>query len=806
MSRVYFVHDALGQRRFSESDLPLRIGGRDQAGIALPDVDSNALLAFIALSDGHAYIQPSSPDSELFHNDERLQDSAWLKSGDRVQIGDVLLTWRVEGDKVLIDVQRQADLHDPRPPQKPPPSGHGGPKNEMPVHAEEGDDGRHGRPWRKVVISLVSLLVILAGYLLASTPVVIEVEPRAASVQMKGFPPPLSLWQSRLVLPGSYRVTATHPGYAPLDEQVDIAMDGPVNLAYAMQELPGQLQINAEPQVKLEIMVDEQPAGLNPAGRLELTRGKHSLRVETQRYLAYELLVDVRGYGEVQQLDIKLAPAWAEISISSQPGDAQVSVDGSVVGRTPLAMQLIQGRREVELHKAGYKPATLGLDIVAGQDAEIEPVTLQPLDGRLVIDSKPAAASVSIDDVFHGVTPLTVSVAADVKHDLKISKAGYRTEERQVAVAPDDEQSLQVNLPAQYGTVFLSTRPAGTIVKIDGKQASSSSGRLRLPTRTHTLTVSKPGYATREVRVTPREGVSQNIDVQLSPAGQAPAVKKTTAIPPSTSTAAGSQLLLVTPAATMTMGASRREAGRRANESTRKILLKRPFYFAAREVSNGEFRRFRSGHDSGSLDNATLNGDAQPVVNVSWDDAARYCNWLSEQQDLPAAYAEVNGKMKAVVPMTTGYRLPTEAEWAWVARRLTWDREQKYPWQGKYPPASPSGNYADARIGDTLADVVPGYDDGYRGTAPPGSFPAWPKGIYDLGGNVSEWMHDIYATYPGEAQRTVTDPSGPQSGRHHVVRGASWRHGNITELRLSYRDYSSKPRYDLGFRVARYAK
>ena len=122
------------------------------------------------------------------------------------------------------------------------------------------------------------------------------------------------------------------------------------------------------------------------------------------------------------------------------------------------------------------------------------------------------------------------------------------------------------------------------------------------------------------------------------------------------------------------------------------------------------------------------------------------------------------------------------------------------------PPARVSGNYADQSIGDTLADVLPNYNDGFRGTAAVGSFAPQPPGFYDLGGNVSEWIHDYYTLYPGEATRLSTDPTGPVSGEHHVVRGASWRHGNITELRLSYRDYSNKPRYDLGFRLARYAE
>ena len=50
----------------------------------------------------------------------------------------------------------------------------------------------------------------------------------------------------------------------------------------------------------------------------------------------------------------------------------------------------------------------------------------------------------------------------------------------------------------------------------------------------------------------------------------------------------------------------------------------------------------------------------------------------------------------------------------------------------------------------------------------------------------------------------VDDPLGPDSGVYHVIRGSSWAHGTVTELRLSYRDYNNMPRDDVGFRVARY--
>jgi formylglycine-generating enzyme required for sulfatase activity len=266
-------------------------------------------------------------------------------------------------------------------------------------------------------------------------------------------------------------------------------------------------------------------------------------------------------------------------------------------------------------------------------------------------------------------------------------------------------------------------------------------------------------------------------------------------------------LLLQRPQKAFEMGASRREAGRRANENLRQVQLTRAFYLGDKEVSNAQFRQFQPAHRSGAALGAVLDGDDQPVVNVSWEDAARYCNWLSKQQGLPEAYEEKGGKLQLKRPVNTGYRLPSEAEWAYVARFKDASSARKYGWQGAFPPQQPVGNFADAQIADSLADVTPGgYDDGFRVSAPVGRFAQQPNGFYDLGGNVAEWTGDYYAVYPGVLGKISKDPLGPDSGRHRVIKGASWRHGDISALRLSYRDYGRKPRDDLGFRIARYAQ
>jgi len=389
---------------------------------------------------------------------------------------------------------------------------------------------------------------------------------------------------------------------------------------------------------------------------------------------------------------------------------------------------------------------------------------------------------------------------------VRLTRPGYQRADRPVRLAPEEEQALEVSLSPEYGVVFVTSQPADATLVLDGQPAGKATRRLNLTTRTHTLEFSKPGYISQRLTVTPRAGVSKNVEITLKTAAETRADKQLAATPATLTTAAGQVLRLVRSAGSFRMGGSRREAGRRANESPRLVQLTRPFYLGAKEITNGEYRRYKAAHSSGSAEGAALDGDRQPVVNISWDDAARYCNWLSKQDGLPAAYRENGGKMIAVLPANSGYRLPTEAEWTYVARRLGRQEMARYPWTGSFPPTGKAGNFADASIADTFANVVPGYNDGYRGTAPVGSFAARPAGFHDLGGNVAEWMNDFYAVYPGMAEQLVTDPAGPSSGDHHVVRDSSWRQGSIGELRLGFRDYSRAPRPDLGFRIARYAQ
>ena len=86
------------------------------------------------------------------------------------------------------------------------------------------------------------------------------------------------------------------------------------------------------------------------------------------------------------------------------------------------------------------------------------------------------------------------------------------------------------------------------------------------------------------------------------------------------------------------MGASRREPGRRANETLRKVNLTRPFYLGVHEVTNEAYRAFDSSHSAGQIRGYSLEGERHPVVSVTWEQAVLYCNWLSQKDALRPFY------------------------------------------------------------------------------------------------------------------------------------------------------------------------
>ena len=194
----------------------------------------------------------------------------------------------------------------------------------------------------------------------------------------------------------------------------------------------------------------------------------------------------------------------------------------------------------------------------------------------------------------------------------------------------------------------------------------------------------------------------------------------------------------------------------------------------------------------------------QPAVNLAWEEAALFCNWLSEKEGLPSFYQIQDGKVTRFDWQSHGYRLPTEAEWAWAAKIDSEGKAVVFPWENDlYPPTEAVANYAYNSAFSFLPFTIANYNDNYAVSANIGSFSPNIKSLYNMSDNVAEWVNDYYEVRLHRGDPMV-DPTGAESGNRHVIRGASWALGSRTELRLSFREAGSGGRADVGFRLARY--
>ncbi len=206
------------------------------------------------------------------------------------------------------------------------------------------------------------------------------------------------------------------------------------------------------------------------------------------------------------------------------------------------------------------------------------------------------------------------------------------------------------------------------------------------------------------------------------------------------------------------MGSPTSESGRDDDETRHRVCLTQHYELGQYEVTQGQWEKVMGSNPSHFSDC----GSNCPVEQVSWNDVQEFIRKLNRK----------TGRR---------YRLPTEAEWEYACR--SGGRDEKYC----------GGNDVNSL----------GWTDDNSGhkTHRVGQKRANGLGLYDMSGNVSEWVEDWYGSYPSSS---VTDPKGPSSGSGRVGRGGSWSY-YARDLRSADRNFLS-PDYRyvvLGFRLAR---
>ena len=610
-----------------------------------------------------------------------------------------------------------------------------------------------------------------------------------------------------------------------LEGSVDLEVwhpEGNSTIAPLMQEqLPGE---EVAAGVREIIAAGDDPSAANATAPLVAARRARPGRVLGILAAAAGLLVVAALF------------AFVPMQLQVTPQSATVTVPGSLHLLIGERLFLLPGRHVITASHEGYREASKSFDIARGTADQPLRLDLALLPGVLRVDTGGIQGQMLVDGEIVGAVPGKVQVPAG-QHDVIVRAPRYVDLVTSMNVlGAGKEQALQAKLQPAFGWLALDTVPAGAQVVVDSKDFGDAPLRIELDSGLHDLALNATGRRPWHSQVAisagqtldlgvvdlavpaiasgvpHQEAAGASATVSTIAAGGAPAVAVVAPKPPVAAPASHIQspllgALVLLPAGQFTEGSERREQGRRSNETLRQVTLSRPFYMAETEVTNAQFNAFKSGHVSGIAWNRTLDLDRQAVSSVSWEDAVEFCNWLSLREGLPVAYERRDGRWQLVMPYNHGYRLPTEAEWEYAARYVDGRRWNRYGWGDAPPPPSGADNLAGQEYtptsGSEARDVVtlPGYRDEYVVVAPVGSLGRTPIGLADMGGNVSEWTHDVYVSMPDSL--AVTDPRGPDIVGAHAVRGANWRTAAISELRLAWRDRSSGPSQTIGFRVVR---
>lgn len=643
---------------------------------------------------------------------------------------------------------------------------------------------------------ILTLVAVLSAFYIFSRGMAVKITPADATpsgyVTLEAGLGWVSDEQEVFVFGSSYQIGVHAEDF--ISQLIHITPDNQTNfLEVLLVPKPAVLNLTTDPaQDGTKWILGNKQVSTRASLEMELGPGEHKLLVDHPYFEHARLNLNLKR-AEQLNLTIPLSRIQGQISLQSVPTGASAILDGQATVALPYSGLLDGGKHSIQIQAAGYLPISDQVEITNTQKLVQRNYRMQPVQSTVRVSAQPTSARITLDGRSINNNSLT-TINANQSYSIEVSGKGYETDRRTVRVDPGQTQEISIELKAAIGPVTFVSEPTGAEVFIGGLKQGRTPVTIDLQVLPTRVEFRRTGYRPAVKNTTPVTDETTTLKATLLTELDA----RLNELPRVMTNSAGLELVRFKPdQQAFFIGAKRGEIGQRANEIYRQMQLTKYFYAGKHEVTVGQFRKFSPSYGSAQANN-------MPATSITWLQAAQFCNWLSQQEKLKPFYTIRSGQVVGYDTYADGYRLPTETEWEWLARKTKRRQLTPFAWGSRETITSASGNLADESAKGSAPRYIPKYTDGYAKLAPVGSFPAELSGLHDMSGNVREWVNDRYALTVPATGSVAVNYFGPAAGDGHTVKGSSYKTANLTNLRAASRDKEIDAAEDIGFRVARY--
>jgi formylglycine-generating enzyme required for sulfatase activity len=573
--------------------------------------------------------------------------------------------------------------------------------------------------------------------------------------------------------------------FIPVEKQIDTATTR--NVIIEMLPKPSRLKVSLDqPHAAARWYLDGALIHQGANAEFEVKAGQHQLKIVHPFYQPIGHSFSIQR-GELLNLDFKLQPVQGKIQFDSEPTGAEVWLDQQKLGATPYIFTGEGGEYLFEIRQQNYQTIADTIQITHDQPEHQRHYQLKPKQARINLDLSPADGVLKLNGQEIAKAE-SISVDSMRTHSLSYQKPGHQTFTTRFELQPEQSKNFTIQLKKQYGKLALKANVTADIY-INNRLAGQTPKTVSLLTVQQQIEFRKAAYRTVKKTIIPTTGQTKTVQTELLTEYAA----RRKAGKPTVAQQLGIQMksFRLTP---FTQGSPVNEKGRRRNEAMIEVRFTKPIYVSQHEITEAQFNQFRGAGTGSKL----------PVSDITWLEAVQFCNWLSREEGLPEFYLVENNAYKGFNAQSNGYRLPTEAEWEWLAKKAKRAVETTFVWGMSERLPQQAGNFSDQSAKGQHTFYFKNYTDGFAGKAPVGSFKADRIGLYDLAGNVSEWVHDVYTNRINTQAGGVVDPFGAKRGVGHVYKGGNYQSGQLKRLRAAFREQLVGKDPGVGFRVVRY--